>query len=147
MCKYTYYLSYLLTYYKKQCISWGSWTLLIFIIFLIHALCIAQMFAKPKVNEMPNKLLNERIKFGMTKSVQKINTIQHRIEYYYGYFSCVFGRECLLWSVSSLGKTVNLCPASFYTPGTNLPVTPACHLLTSFRIPAPCDAKDIFWGC
>ena len=54
------------------------------------------MFAKPKVNEMPNKLLNERIKFGMTKSVQKINTIQHRIEYYYGYFSCVFGRECLL---------------------------------------------------
>ena len=61
--------------------------------------------------------------------------------------SCVFGRECLLWSVSSLGKTVNLCPASFYTPGPNLPVTPACHLLTSFRIRAPCDEKDIFWGC
>ena len=33
------------------------------------------MFAKTKVNEMPTKLLNERKKFGTTKSVWKIITI------------------------------------------------------------------------
>ena len=31
--------------------------------------------------------------------------------------SCVVGRECLLWPVRSLGKTVSLCPASFYIQG------------------------------
>ena len=37
--------------------------------------------------------------------------------------SCVVGRECLLWPVHSLGKTVSLCPASFLIPRPNLPVT------------------------
>ena len=46
--------------------------------------------------------------------------------------SCAVGRESLLWSVHSLGKTVSLCPASFCTPRPNLPVIPCMSWLLTF---------------
>ena len=55
--------------------------------------------------------------------------------------SCVVG----MTSAFSWQNSVSLCPASFYTPKPNLPVTP--YLLTSyFYILAPYDEKDIFFS-
>lgn len=45
----------------------------------MHSLCIAQRFAKPKVNQMSTKLIDERIKFGMVKSIQRIDIIYYRL--------------------------------------------------------------------
>jgi len=43
-------------------------------------------------------------------------------------FSCVVGKEYLLWPVHSLGKTlISLWPTSFCTPRPNLPVTPGIY--------------------
>ena len=40
-------------------------------------------------------------------------------------FSCVDGRWCLLWPLHfSWRNSTSLCPATFCTPRTNLPVTP-----------------------
>ena len=44
----------------------------------------------------------------------------------YRVFSCIVGRGCVLWPVHSFGKTVNLCPAYFYTSGQT------CLLLQAF---------------
>ena len=51
-------------------------------------------------------------------------------------FSCVVLRGCLLWPVSSLGKTVSLWPALFCTQRLNLPVTPGISwLIFTFQSP------------
>ena len=59
--------------------------------------------------------------------------------------SCVVGRGCLLWPVRSLGKTVSLCPASFCTPRTNLPVTPRVSWLPSFAFQSLIMEGHLFW--
>ena len=46
--------------------------------------------------------------------------------------SCVVRRGCLLWLVCSFGKTVSLCPASFCTPRSNVPVTPVLSWIPTF---------------
>ena len=44
----------------------------------------------------------------------------------------------LVWPVCSLGKTLlTLCPASFYTPRPNLPVTPGISWLPTFAFQSP----------
>ena len=44
------------------------------------------------------------------------------------------GRECLLWPVCSLGRTlISLCPASVHTPRPNLPVAPGVSWLPPFH--------------
>lgn len=45
----------------------------------MHSLCMAQRFSKPKVNQMSTKLIDERIKFGMVKSIQRIAIIYYRL--------------------------------------------------------------------
>ena len=59
--------------------------------------------------------------------------------------SCLVGRECLLWPVLSLSKTVSLCPVSFCTPRPNLPVTQvSLHFLLLH--PSPLLWKGyLFW--
>ena len=59
--------------------------------------------------------------------------------------SCVVGRECLLWPVHSLGKTVSLWPASFCTPRPNLPVTPGISWLPTFAFQYPMMKRTSFW--
>ena len=50
-------------------------------------------------------------------------------------------------SVFSWQNSVSLCPASFRTPRSNLPVTPG-YLWTSYIcIPIPCDEKGIYFWC
>ena len=51
-------------------------------------------------------------------------------------------------SVFSWQNSVSLCPASFCTPRTNLPVTifSRCFLTSYFCIPVPYNEKNIFWG-
>jgi len=44
-------------------------------------------------------------------------------------------------------KIVNLCPTSFCTPRSNLPVTPGYLLTYYFCIPVPYDENDIFYWC
>ena len=61
-------------------------------------------------------------------------------------FSCVVGRGCLLWPVYFLGKTISLCPASFCTPRSNLPVTPGVSLLPTFAFQSPIMKRTFFWG-
>ena len=48
-------------------------------------------------------------------------------------------------SALSWHNSVSLCPASFYTPRPNLPVTPGVFWLPIF-IPVPYNEKDIFFG-
>ena len=52
-------------------------------------------------------------------------------------FFCVDERGCLLWPVYSLGKTFSLCPATFCSPGPNLPVTPTVSWLPTFAFQSP----------
>ena len=54
-------------------------------------------------------------------------------------------KECCPWPVTSLDKTVSLCPASFCTPGPNLPVIPGIFWLPTFAFLIPYDEKDIFF--
>ena len=60
--------------------------------------------------------------------------------------SCVVGRGCLLWPVCSLGKTISLCPASFCTPSTNLPITPGVSWLPTFAFQSPIIKRTSFEG-
>ena len=61
--------------------------------------------------------------------------------------SCVVGRGCLLWPVSSLGKTlVSFCCASFCSPRPRLACYSRYLLTSSFCIPVSCNEKDIFFG-
>ena len=59
-------------------------------------------------------------------------------------FFCVVGRGCLLCPVCSLGKTINLCPASFCTPRPNLPVNPGISWLPTFAFRSPIMKGHIF---
>jgi len=61
-------------------------------------------------------------------------------------FSCIVGRECLLWPVCSLGKILSLCPAPFCTPRQSC-LLPQVSLTSYFCIPFPYNEKDIFFGC
>ena len=46
----------------------------------------------------------------------------------------------------SFGKTlISLCPASFYTPRPNLPVTPGVSGLPTFAFQAPIMKRTSFW--
>ena len=61
-------------------------------------------------------------------------------------FSCVVGRWCLLWPVSSLGKSLlSLCPAPFCTPRPNLPATPGISWLPTFAFQSPVMERTSFW--
>ena len=60
-------------------------------------------------------------------------------------FSCV-GKECLLWPVDSLGKTVSLCPTSFCTPKPNLPVTAGISWLPTFAFQSPMMKRTSLLG-
>ena len=60
-------------------------------------------------------------------------------------FSCVFGREWLPWLVPSLGKTVSLWPALFYTPRTNLPIVPGISWLPTFAFQSLMMKRTSFW--
>ena len=61
--------------------------------------------------------------------------------------SYVVGKGCLLWPVHSLGRTVSLCPASFWIPRQNLAATPDISWLPSFAFQSPMvsplDCKEI----
>ena len=48
--------------------------------------------------------------------------------------------------VCSLGKTVSLCPASFCTPRSNLPVTPGVSWLPTFAFQSPIMKRTSFLG-
>ena len=58
--------------------------------------------------------------------------VDHLVMSICGVASFIVGRECLLWPVYSLSKTVSLCPASFCTPKPNLLVTPGVSWLPTF---------------
>ena len=61
-------------------------------------------------------------------------------------FSCVVGRECLLWSVYSLGKAL-LAFACFILYSKAKFAHYSRYFLTSyFSIPGPYNEKDIFFG-
>ena len=49
-------------------------------------------------------------------------------------------------SAFSWQNSLSLCPASFCSPGLNLPVTSGNLLTPYFCIPVPYNEKDIFWG-
>ena len=48
--------------------------------------------------------------------------------------------QCVSWQ-----NSISLCPASFYTPRTSLPVQ--CFLTSYFCILVPYNEKDNFFGC
>ena len=60
-------------------------------------------------------------------------------------FSCVVGRGCFLWPEHFLGKTVSLCPASFYTPRPNLPVISGVAWLPTLAIQSPIMKRACFF--
>ena len=61
-------------------------------------------------------------------------------------FSCVVGRACLLWpSAFSWQNSMSLCPASFRTPGPDLPGYSRYFLNSYFCIPVSYNEKDIFF--
>ena len=65
----------------------------------------------------------------------------------YRVFSCVVGRECLLWPVSSFWqKSVRLWPATLCTPRPNLCVTPDISWLPTFALQSPIIKKTSFGG-
>ena len=49
-------------------------------------------------------------------------------------------------SAFSWQNSISLCPASFYTPLPNLPVTPGISLLPNFAIQSTIMKKTPFWG-
>ena len=60
--------------------------------------------------------------------------------------SYVVRNGCLLWPVGSLGKTlVSLCPASFYIPRPNLPVTLGVSWFPTFAFQSPRMKRTSFW--
>ena len=61
-----------------------------------------------------------------------------------GVFSCFVGKGYLLWPVHSLGKTLNLCSASFCTPRPNLPVIPGISWLSTFAFESPIMKRTSF---
>ena len=78
-------------------------------------------------------------------------SIDRLVMFMCGVFCCVVGkgcllwRRCLLWPVHSLGKTlIRLCPASFYTPRPNLPVTPGVSWLPTFAFWSPIMKRTSF---
>ena len=58
-------------------------------------------------------------------------------------FSCVLGRECLLWPVRSLGRT--LLPFTLLHSVLQGQVCPRCFLTSYFCIPVLYNEKDIFF--
>ena len=60
--------------------------------------------------------------------------------------SCVVGRGYLLWPVCSLGKTLNLCPASFCSPRPNLPVIPGISCLPTFAFQSSMMTRTSYFG-
>ena len=60
------------------------------------------------------------------------------------FISWVVGKECLLWPVCCLAKTVHLCPASFCIPRPNLPVTPGISWLPTFAFQSPMMKRTSF---
>ena len=62
--------------------------------------------------------------FGWKEYNQSDFDVDHLVMSMCKVFSCVVGRECLLWPVCSLGKTLLAFSASFNTPKPNFPVIP-----------------------
>ena len=62
-------------------------------------------------------------------------------------FSCVVGRGCLLWPVSSFWQnSVRLWSATLCTPRPNLCVTPDISWLPTFALQSPIMKKTSFLG-
>ena len=63
-------------------------------------------------------------------------------------FPCVVGRGCLLWPVSSLGKTLLAFDCFILYSEAKFACYSACFLMSYFWIPVPYNEKDIFffWG-
>ena len=59
-------------------------------------------------------------------------------------FAGVIGRECLLWPVCSVGKTVRICSALFCTSRWNLPIIPGISWLPSFAFQYPMMKRTSF---
>ena len=59
-------------------------------------------------------------------------------------FSCVIGKRCLIWPVSSFGKTLSLFPASFCTPKPHF--TPGISWLPTFAFQSPIKKRTSFLG-
>ena len=61
---------------------------------------------------------------------------------------CCWNRVFAMTSTFSQQNSISLCPASFCTPRSNLPVTYSRNLFTSyFFIPLPYDEKHIYFWC
>ena len=58
--------------------------------------------------------------------------------------SCVVGRRCLLWSVSSFGKSLLAFPLLHLRP--NLPVSPDICWLPTFALQFPIMKRTSFFG-
>ena len=61
-------------------------------------------------------------------------------------FSCGVGRVFAMTSVFSWQNSISLCPASFYTPRPNLPVTPGVSFLSTFAFQSPIMKRTSFLG-
>ena len=72
--------------------------------------------------------------------------IDHLVMYTCSFISCVVERGYLLWPVCSLGKIVSLCPASFCTPRSNLPVTAGISWLPTFAFQSSMIKMTSFFG-
>ena len=59
-------------------------------------------------------------------------------------FSCVVGRDCLLWPVHSLGKTLLAFILLHSVFQGQICLLPRCLLTSYFCIPVPYNEKDIF---
>ena len=61
-------------------------------------------------------------------------------------FSCVVGRECLLWPVCSLGRTLLAFALLHSILQPNLPVTPGVSWLPTFAFQSPIMKRTSFLG-
>ena len=73
-------------------------------------------------------------------------TIDHLVTSMCRVFSCVVGRECLLWPVHSLGKTLVAFSLLHFVLEAKLACYTRYLLPSYFCLPVPYNEKDIFWG-
>ena len=75
--------------------------------------------------------------------------IDHLVMSVYRVISCAVEKGCFLWLVHSLSRiqlAFSLCPALFYTPRLNLPVTPGISWLPTCAFQSPMMKRtSSFW--